>query len=257
MVEGKGIGLRIEHPMRGLFGPVMDARHLVYVHMNHVLLRLGIVGTGLFGIVHHAQFPAFDKMHVVGFGIGFKYLVPIQLLGIKERDENEKVQNIPSVQASGNIRQILIDLSKRYQDIIIDAGGRDSPEMRAAMTMTDTLLVPLQASSFDLWTLNRIDELTMQVEPLNPNIQVMVMLSRGSTNPSVKDSELARAFFSEYERLVPLSVEVHDRVVYRRAARDGAGVVEMDDDKAKAEILSVYAEVYGEEFKEVSYVHEA
>ncbi len=36
---------------------------------------------------------------------------------IKERDENSDLKNIPSVQAAGNIRQILDDLSKRYQDI--------------------------------------------------------------------------------------------------------------------------------------------
>src|SRR5690606_39345916 len=36
---------------------------------------------------------------------------------IKERDENEDLKNIPSVQASGNIRQVLKDLSKRYEDI--------------------------------------------------------------------------------------------------------------------------------------------
>ena len=53
---------------------------------------------------------------------------------IKERDENSAVKNIPSVQASGNIRQILMDLSKRYQDIIIDAGGQDSEALRSAMT---------------------------------------------------------------------------------------------------------------------------
>ena len=45
---------------------------------------------------------------------------------VKERDANQDLRNIPSVQAAGNIRQVLEDLSKRYQDIIIDAGGQDS-----------------------------------------------------------------------------------------------------------------------------------
>ncbi len=35
---------------------------------------------------------------------------------VKERDENSVLKNIPSVQAAGNIRQVLDDLSKRYQD---------------------------------------------------------------------------------------------------------------------------------------------
>ena len=33
----------------------------------------------------------------------------------KEREENEKLANLPCVQASGNIRQILKDLVNRYR----------------------------------------------------------------------------------------------------------------------------------------------
>ena len=45
---------------------------------------------------------------------------------VKEREQNQISKTLPSVQCSGNIRQTLIDLSKRYQDIVIDAGGQDS-----------------------------------------------------------------------------------------------------------------------------------
>lgn len=61
---------------------------------------------------------------------------------IKERDENSDVQNIPSMQAAGNIRQVLTDLSKSYQDIIIDGGGQDSEALRSVMTVATHMLLP-------------------------------------------------------------------------------------------------------------------
>ena len=170
---------------------------------------------------------------------------------IQFRNQRERRPAIASVQKFGtDLPTTLRDLSLRYQDIIVDAGGRDSPELRAAMTVTDVLLVPLQASSFDLWTLTRLDELTNLVMTVNPGILVKVMLNRGSTNPSVKDSERAQELFSEFQLLQPITTEVHDRIVYRHAAREGAGVIEMDDEKARAEVRSLYREIYGEDWVE-------
>ena len=39
-------------------------------------------------------------------------------------------------------------------DIVIDAGGRDSTALRAALVLADHVLIPLQPRSFDLWALN-------------------------------------------------------------------------------------------------------
>ena len=78
---------------------------------------------------------------------------------IKERDENNKVESIPSVQAAGNIRQILLDLSKRYQDIIIDAGGQDSEALRSAMTIASHMLLPFRPKRRDLKTLVHVEKL--------------------------------------------------------------------------------------------------
>lgn len=43
-------------------------------------------------------------------------------------------------------------LAKKYQDIIIDVGGRDNPSLRSALLLPDaTLLVPVKPRSYDLW----------------------------------------------------------------------------------------------------------
>ncbi|WP_017401697.1 AAA family ATPase, partial [Acinetobacter schindleri] len=89
---------------------------------------------------------------------------------IKERDENEDLKNIPSVQASGNIRQVLKDLSKRYEDIIIDAGGQDSEALRSAMTIATHMLLPFRPKRRDLKTLDHMEQVLKLARAVNPDL---------------------------------------------------------------------------------------
>src|SRR4051794_33755053 len=54
------------------------------------------------------------------------------------------------------VRTHVLRLAPKYQDIIIDAGGRDTTSLRAALTVADIALIPFQPRSFDLWTLDKI-----------------------------------------------------------------------------------------------------
>ena len=44
----------------------------------------------------------------------------------------------------------------KFDDVVIDAGGRDSTALRAALVLSDVLLVPFQPRSYDVWALNDI-----------------------------------------------------------------------------------------------------
>ena len=77
----------------------------------------------------------------------------------KEREENEKLANLPCVQASGNIRQILKDLVNRYQVVVVDAGGQDSEALRSAMTVATHMLLPFRPKRRDLKTLLNVSQL--------------------------------------------------------------------------------------------------
>ena len=46
--------------------------------------------------------------------------------------------------------------ASRFHDVVIDAGGRDSTALRAALVLSDVLLVPFQPRSYDVWALNDI-----------------------------------------------------------------------------------------------------
>lgn len=165
------------------------------------------------------------------------------------RDEDKIEPRVPSVQKFGKgLKGDLLDLAGRYQDIVIDAGGRDSVELRASLLGTDRVFIPLQASQFDIWTLSRMNELVEQAISFNEKLKAFVVLNRASTHPSVKEIEEAIETVEEFEHLEMSKSVVRDRIAYRKAAREGRCVAEMDpiDAKAKDEITALYEEVFSE-----------
>lgn len=171
---------------------------------------------------------------------------------VATRQFNQIKPEISSVQKFGNnLHSQVLDLSKRYEEVIIDAGGRDSMELRSAMTVAQKFYVPIQASQFDIWTLGLIDRLVADVKVVNPNIKTYIILNRGSTNPSVNEVEEAKEVIMEFENLSLSECVVRDRIAYRKAAKTGFSVFEVEkkDDKACQEISKLYQEVYQDEPK--------
>ena len=162
------------------------------------------------------------------------------------RDEHPQVKRIPCIQKFGlNIANEIKELASKYDNIIIDAGGRDSIELRAAMTVADKLYIPLQASQFDVWTIATMDNIVNIGKSLNPNLQAFVVINRASTNPGVSEAKDAKELFDEIEHIKFLECVFHDRIAYRKAAQRGLAVFELDqtDAKSVAELETFYKEV--------------
>ena len=82
----------------------------------------------------------------------------------QSRDEAGIQPRVACIQKFGKGLQTEVrDLARRYQDLIIDAGGRDSAELRAALVVAERVYIPIQPSQFDIWTLGRMDDLVKYV----------------------------------------------------------------------------------------------
>ena len=165
------------------------------------------------------------------------------------RDIKKNYIRVPNIQKFGSsLTQDILDLEKRYEDIIIDAGGRDSVELRASMTIAHKMFVPVQASQFDIWTLSIINDLVSQAKGFNPSLRPKILINRASTNPSVQEIQEVREVFSEFEELTLASTVLKERIAYRKAAKGGLSVIELDklDKKSVSEIIELYKEVFYE-----------
>jgi chromosome partitioning protein len=165
------------------------------------------------------------------------------------RDMQNNFVRIPNIQKFGsNLTSDIKDLHKRYQDIIIDAGGRDSVELRAAMTIADVMYIPVQASQFDIWTLSVMNDLARQASGFNSNLKPKILINRGSTNPSISEVKEAQEVMNDFDLLALSNCILRERIAYRKAAKDGLSIIELEktDLKAWEELQKLYNEAFNE-----------
>ncbi|WP_175898683.1 division plane positioning ATPase MipZ [Burkholderia vietnamiensis] len=163
---------------------------------------------------------------------------------VERRDEAGITPAVPCVQCTGEVAATLRDLAYRYQVVVVDAGGRDSREMRSAMAIANLLLVPTKASQADLETFSKINELIGQARGLNRELKAVALLSIAPTNPAIREVEDARELIAEFDQLKLADTIIRDRKVYRDALLVGKGVIELDNSQARAEIQLLAQEFF-------------
>ena len=169
------------------------------------------------------------------------------------RDEANIAPRVACLQRFGKGLQVEIqDLTKRYDDIIIDAGGRDSVELRSSLVVAEYVFIPIQPSQFDVWTLQRMESLVIQAKGFNLDLKAFVVISRASTNPLVGEVQEAQDVISDFPNLDLADTIIRDRIAYRKAAKEGLCVLELKptDQRASNEIHFLYKEIFKETFYE-------
>ena len=135
--------------------------------------------------------------------------------------------------AAEAVRTETLRLAEKYQDVIIDTGGRDTTSQRAALSVSDILLAPFQPSSFDLWALEQTTQLFTEMQPANPELKGFTFLNKAE--PRGPDNAEAAEVLRENNALSFIEdVLLVYRKAYRTAAGRGQSVTEIKprDDKA-------------------------
>ena len=139
-----------------------------------------------------------------------------------------------------NIRQ----LGTKYDDIIIDVGGRDTGSLRAALTVAHFLLVPVQPRSFDIWAVEKMAELVKEAREVNDQLRAAAVLNAADAQGS--DNDDAAGALAEIEGIVFLPCAIVRRKAFPNAAAAGRAVIEHQprDAKAVEEITALAAAVF-------------
>ena len=132
----------------------------------------------------------------------------------------------------------------KYQDIIIDAGGRDSTALRAALTLCDVLVIPFQPRSFDLWAMQDVLTLVNEARSVRDGLRTVALLNQA--DPQGTDNAEAVEVVRGLEGVELLSVSLGRRKAYASAAGSGLSVLESNprDAKASAEIKVLIVSVF-------------
>jgi chromosome partitioning protein len=139
-------------------------------------------------------------------------------------------------QVKGNLYTRLMNLDSEHDVVLVDAAGKDSKEMRTAMTACDLLMAPLLPSQPDLDTSPAILETVKEARLMNPDLKLMGVLNRVSNHVWDDEEGEAREYMTKYPGMPLARSVLHDRKVFRKSMGDGKGAVETRDRKAKAEV---------------------
>jgi chromosome partitioning protein len=157
---------------------------------------------------------------------------------------NESLPNgagYTAIQLANNaVRTEILKLKSKYDDIVIDTGGRDTTSQRAAMTVSDVYIVPFIPRSFDMWTLEKVARLIDEMRTAKPDLRAYAVLnkidSRGSDNTEAKE------FLGETDSIVLIESALGHRKSFANAASKGLSVVEYKpaDEKAIKELNELF-----------------
>lgn len=135
------------------------------------------------------------------------------------------------------IRTQVRQLAKKYSDIVIDVGGRDTGSLRAALTVADVVLIPVQPRSFDLWGVDQTADLVKEAREINQGLRAVAVINAADFQG--KDNEAAAEALREVEGLECAPVLIVRRKAFPNAAAGGLSVLEYDDPKASAELTKL------------------
>ena len=124
------------------------------------------------------------------------------------------------------IRTQVRQLKRKYDDVIIDVGGRDTSSLRAALTVSDTVLVPVVPRSFDLWGADSMAELIVEAREV-ADLTAWAVLN--GADPSGSDNEASEKALSEMEGLQVSPARIVRRKAYPNASAEGLSVLEHTD----------------------------
>jgi chromosome partitioning protein len=162
------------------------------------------------------------------------------------RNENHPAAaRYTSIKLTGpSVRTETQRLIGKYDDIIIDTGGRDTTSQRAALSIANVLLVPFVPRSFDVWTLEKVSDLVAEMRTANVDLKAYSFINRA--DPRGQDNDDAAGVLKDTESITFISAQLGSRKAFSNAAAQGLAITELKpvDSKAVNEFMDLCGYVF-------------
>lgn len=135
-------------------------------------------------------------------------------------------------------------LAPKYQEVIIDTGGRDTVSQRAALAICDNYLIPFAPRSFDVWTIDKVAELIEEAKSINLDFQAFAFINRADSR-GAENAEAAEILQSK-PAMTFIPTILGNRKAFAHAAAAGLAVTELRpiDHKAVEEMSALFSRLY-------------
>lgn len=134
-----------------------------------------------------------------------------------------------------------------FDDVVIDAGGRDSTALRAALMLSDAIVVPFLPRSFDVWAFADIAAILDEARSYRDGLKAYAVLNSADSGQGTDNREAAEAL-ADFPQLEFIDAPLRRRKSFATFAGRGMSVLEADsknrDDKAIAELKALLAKLF-------------
>lgn len=132
------------------------------------------------------------------------------------------------------LRGQVLQQREKWDDIVIDAGGRDSTALRAALILSDVLLVPFAPRSYDVWALEDMASLVDEARSVRDGLRAFAVLNLADPGQNAADNIEAAAAVAEIPQFDYLPTPIRRRKAFSNAGGQGLSVLELTPKDAKA-----------------------
>ena len=139
----------------------------------------------------------------------------------------------------------------QHDDVIIDVGAGVTDDLIEAMAAADCVVVPVQPTGMDVWTMTLIDHHVGEALSARPEKRALAVINRASANPRhLAATQTRSALVAGCRHMRPVEEMLCDRVAFQRAYTAGQTVLEYvsTSDRAAGEIAALYAVVFNEPY---------
>lgn len=160
-----------------------------------------------------------------------------------ERTETLKQTGFTTIQLHNKaVRTEILNLKDSFDFVVIDTGGRDTTSQRAALTISDILLLPFAPRSFDIWTLDKVSLLIEEIEAINDKLNAMAFLNKADPSNRTIDNDAAKEIISDYENISFVDASIGNRKVFGDSTATGLSIFEHKpkNDKAITELTYLF-----------------
>jgi chromosome partitioning protein len=135
---------------------------------------------------------------------------------------------------------------QKWDDIIIDVGGRDSTALRAALILSDVLVVPFAPRSYDVWALDDMAALVEEARSVRDGLRAIAVMNLADPGEHSADNAEAAAAVAEVPQFEYLPTPIRRRKAFSNAGGAGLSVAELSprDAKAIAEMDALTASLF-------------
>ncbi len=162
----------------------------------------------------------------------------------------------PKLAKPGSIKKLLKAMKDMdpQSEVLVDVGTADIDSLKIAVSLADRILIPVQPSQADIWSVQRflklVNDAVKQHANGKPRPEVYAFINRGDTHHAVRESDEAAAALVALPGLNFIRSRLCQRTAFRRSFSEGLAVFELEPrGKAARELLGLAAATFPQVLK--------